>query len=136
MIDYQQLYEQERISKEELKASYDLLKYELDQIKKMIYGVRQERFIASEQNTAQLSLLMQAEEVQATSLTSAQKITYTRKGTQEVKPVIQPARTRLPDHLPRVQVIVEPAEKPQGATSIREEKTEELDYQPGHFFCP
>jgi transposase len=70
----------------------------------------------------------------ATNLTAAKKITYTRKGTKQTKPEIHPVRTKLPDHLPRVQVILEPEDKPLGATRLREEKTEELDYQPGHLF--
>jgi len=141
MIDYQQLYEQELVSKKELlevvehwKTSYQLLKYELDQVKKLIYGSRHERFTTAPQNPAQLSLDIQAEAVQATSLTSAQQISYTRKGTQQPKPSIAPVRTKLPDNLPRVPVILEPTAVPDGAVKIREEQTEELDYQPGHFF--
>ncbi len=159
MTDYQQLYEQEVASKVELvamvnqwKSAYDqlyvhhqqtseqhearlsMLSFELDQLKKMIYGSRHERFVTSEQNPAQLSLGIQAEPIQVTSLTSAQQITYTRKGTQQLKSFIHPVRTKLPDHLPRVQVVLEPADLPQGATRIREEQTEELDFQPGHFF--
>ena len=141
VIDYQQLYEQELVSKKELlevvehwKTSYQLLKYELDQVKKLIYGSRHERFTTAPQNPAQLSLDIQTEAVQATSLTSAQQISYTRKGTQHPKPSIAPVRTKLPDNLPRVPVILEPTAVPDGAVKIREEQTEELDFQPGHFF--
>ena len=159
MVDYQQLYEQERAGKAELvamvnqwKSAYDtlyvhhqqtsnqneqklsLLSFELDQLKKMIFGSRHERFAAIEQNPAQLTLDVQADEMNATNLTAARKITYTRKGTKQTKPEIHPVRTKLPDHLPRVQVILEPEDKPLGATRLREEKTEELDYQPGHLF--
>lgn len=100
----------------------------------MIFGSRHERFAAIEQNPAQLTLDVQADEMNATNLTAARKITYTRKGTKQTKPEIHPVRTKLPDHLPRVQVILEPEDKPLGATRLREEKTEELDYQPGHLF--
>ena len=100
VTDYQQLYEQELASKKELlevvehwKTSYQLLKYELDQVKKLIYGSRHERFTTTSQNAAQLSLDIQTETVQATSLTSAQQIKYTRKGTQQPKPSIAPVRT-------------------------------------------
>lgn len=134
MVDYQQLYEQERISKEEWKSSYEQLKHELDQLKRMIYGSRSERIIAHEPNPAQLSLSMQAEQIQATSVTAAQKITYTRKGTQEVKPDVHPVRSKLPDHLPRVEVRLEPGDKPEGAVWIKDEQTEELDFMPGYFF--
>lgn len=131
---YDELYVHHQQTSEQQEARLRMLAFEMEQLRKLIYGTRSERFVTDEPNTAQLSLMMQAEEVQATSLTASQKISYTRKGTQEVKPVIQPARTRLPDHLPRIQVILEPDDKPIGATSIREEKTEELDFQPGHFF--
>ena len=134
MIDYQKLYEQERASKQELLAMIDMLKHELNQLKKMIYGSRHERFTTTPQDPAQLSLDIQTERVQATPLTSAQQIQYTRKGTQQVKPSIHPVSTKLPDHLPRVPVVLEPADVPEGAVKIREEQTEELDFQPGHFF--
>ena len=83
VIDYQQLYEQELASKQELLALVDMLKHELAQLKKLIYGSRHERFTTAPQNAAQLSLDIQTETVQATSLTSAQQIKYTRKGTQQ-----------------------------------------------------
>jgi transposase len=141
VTDYQQLYErseavirEQSLIIEELKTDNTMIKHELDQLKKMIYGSRHERIPTSEQNPAQLSLAIEAEQVQTTTLTHAQKITYTRKGTQELKPAIHPVRTKLPDHLPRVQVILEPDFKPEGAVRLKEEQTEELDYQPGHFF--
>lgn len=56
VVDYQQLYEQELASKQELLALVDMLKHELDQLKKMIYGSRHERFTSVAQNPAQLSL--------------------------------------------------------------------------------
>ena len=134
VVDYQQLYEQELASKQELLALVDMLKHELDQLKKMIYGSRHERFTSVAQNPAQLSLDIQTEQIQATSLTSAQQISYTRKGTQQPKPSIQPVRTKLPDNLPRIPVVLEPVDLPEGAVKIREEQTEELDFEPGHFF--
>ena len=60
----------------------DMLKHELSQLKKMIYGSRDERFTSTPQDPAQLSMDIQTEQVQATPLTSAQQIQYTRKGTQ------------------------------------------------------
>jgi transposase len=141
VVDYQQLYEQGEVINrqqsliiDELKTENAIIRHELAQLKKMIFGSRHERFATTEQNPAQLTLDVQADEVNATHLSAAKKITYTRKGTKQAKPEIHPVRTKLPDHLPRVQVILEPDDKPLGAISIREEKTEELDFQPGHFF--
>ena len=134
MIDYQQLYEQERAGNEELRSSLALMKHELDQLKKMIFGSRKERFTTPEQDPSQLTLAMQAEQNESTSLSSAQKITYTRKGTRSAKPDIHPVRGKLPDHLPRVEVILEPDNLPDGAIRLNKEETEELDFQPGYFF--
>jgi transposase len=147
--NYQQLYEQEVALRKEITIQYESrldamkLEYEgrlammghrLEQMEKMIFGSRQERFTSVDQNPAQLSLAMQTDEVQATSLTAAQKISYTRKGTQEVKPSAPALRMKLPEHLERVIVVLEPAEKKEGAKRIDAEVTEELDYRPGHFF--
>ena len=134
MLDYQQLYEQERASNEELKASVTLLKHELDQLRKMIFGSRQERFIDDNANTSQLTLLMLAEEVQASPVTGAQKITYTRSNATTTKLAAQPVRMKLSDHLERQVIELEPLDKTDGAKKIGEEVTEELDYIPGHFF--
>lgn len=131
---YDELYVHHQQTSEQNEARLKMLAFEMEQLKKLIYGSRSERFATTEQNSAQLSLGMQSEQVHASSVTGAQKISYTRKGKQGVKPDIHPVRTKLPDHLPRVQVILEPDDKPLGAVSIREEKTEELDFQPGHFF--
>jgi transposase len=138
VVDYQQLYEQKVADSAEKEARYEarimMLEHELDQIKRMIFGSRQERFTPVDQHPAQLTLAMQADEVQATSLTAAQKISYTRKGTQEVKPSVPAVRMKLPDHLPRVDVVLEPEQKTDAAKWVREEVTEELDFHPGHFF--
>jgi hypothetical protein len=128
VTDYQQLYEQEVAVSAEKEARYEarimMLEHELEQIKKMIFGTRQERFIAVENNPAQLTLAMQAEEVQATSLSSAQKISYTRKGTQELKAAAPAVRMKLPDHLPRVDLVLEPEQKTDTAKKMSEEVTE------------
>jgi hypothetical protein len=141
VVDYKQLYEQSEVVNrqqsgiiEDLKTENTMIRHELDQLKKMIFGSRQARFAPMDQNPAQLSLAMQADEVQATSLTATLKISYTRKGTQEVKPSVPAVRMKLPEHLERVVVVLEPSEKKEGAKRINTEVTEELDYYPGHFF--
>ena len=67
--DYKELYEASilRIAK---------LESELAQLKKMIFGSRQERFVPLPSDHPQLSLGIEAEAV-ATSVVSTQKINYT-----------------------------------------------------------
>ncbi|MFN9783101.1 MAG: hypothetical protein ACK54A_07670 [Sphingobacteriales bacterium] len=78
MVDYQQLYEQGEVINQQqsliiddLKTENAIIRYELAQLKKMIFGSRHERFATTEQNPAQLTLGVQADEVNATHLSAA-----------------------------------------------------------------
>ena len=87
-IDYKELYEQSQLQLLELRQ-------QLDQLKKMIFGSRQERFAATDSNTSQLSLDIQAEPVEAISISDAKKITYIRTGTTlDQKPLVHPGLQR------------------------------------------
>ena len=61
-IDYKALYEQQFEANNQLQIEFIQLKQQLEQLKKMIFGSRQERFVAADVNPAQLSLGIQAEE--------------------------------------------------------------------------
>jgi len=64
--------------------------------------------------------------------TRVEEISYKRK-----KVTAKPAphgRHELPAHLPRHDLVIEPAEDTAGLAKIGEEITEELDYQPGSLF--
>ena len=66
--DYKALYEESQLVIAQLR-------HELDQLKKMIFGSRQERFIPGQSNDpSQLSMGLPAEQVVATSLIKAKKI--------------------------------------------------------------
>ncbi len=126
--DYKLLYEQSQ-------ATITALKHELDQLKKMIFGSKHERFIPSS-NTAveQLSLAIQAEAVAACSVTSAKKIEYTRTTTTVTAKKEHVGRMKLPEHLERNIIILEPEGVAEGAKMIGEEVTEELEYAPGKLY--
>ena len=126
--DYKALYEQAQLQIIQLQQ-------QLSQLQKMIFGSRQERFIPAAVNTTQLSLDIQAEPVAACSITSAQKISYTRTNiTVEPKPLIHPGRMKLPDSLRREEIIIEPAADITGCKKMGEEITEVLEYKPGELF--
>ena len=125
-LDYKALYDEQ-------KAINVALRHELDQLKKMIFGSRHERFVSSGNNPAQLTLDIAVEEVAACSVIAEKKIEYTR-ATVEQKPFIHPGRTKLPDHLRREKTVIEPAHIPEGAKKIGEEITEELEYVPGELY--
>lgn len=108
---------------------------ELNTLKKIIFGSRQERFIPSGLNTSQLSLDINADPVAACSVVSAKKISYTKSNiTVEQKPLQHPGRMKLPESLRREEIIIEPSADITGCKKMGEEITEVLEYQPGELF--
>ena len=69
-IDYKRLYDESQIRIVSLER-------QLNQLQKMIFGSRHERFVTTDQNPSQLSLDITAETVASCQVTSAQKISYT-----------------------------------------------------------
>ena len=127
-IDYRQVCETLQLENLQLKQ-------ELDQLKKIIFGSRQERFVPWDTNPSQLSLDIQAEEVAAVSLSDAKKITYVRTSSKaEQKPLVHPGRMKLPESLRREEIIIEPLVDVSGCKKMGEEITEVLEWQPGELF--
>lgn len=128
------LQKYENLSREELVFTVAKLHHELDQLKKLVFGSRHERFIA---NTApskdQLPLGLDVAEIPAVSV-STQKIEYTRTAPKPASSDTVSGRMKLPAHLPRTRVVITPEEDVSGMQAIGEEITEELDYTPGKFF--
>jgi transposase len=108
------------------------LRHELDQLRRLVFGSRHERFIA---NTPpeQLALDLTAETVQAAPV-PVQTIEYTRQQRKEKTEKVQTGRMKLPADLPREQVILEPEGDVSGLKKIGEEITEELERIPGRLF--
>jgi len=127
-IDYKVLYEASQLN-------IAALKHELDQLKKMIFGSRHERFIPSASNPSQLQFAIESEQVTKCSNIDAKRISYT-KTTAEITEVKKdhPGRMKLPEHLQRREIIIEPVNKNESCKKIGEEVTEELEYEPGKLF--
>lgn len=109
----------------DLKQENAYLKFELDRMKKLIFGSKKERF-TTEENPLQLSLFSNGEsaEVELPAI-EKQRISYERK-----TPKPHPGRNEIPDHLPVQEVIIEPEEDTTGLVKIGEERTETLEYTP------
>lgn len=134
-IDYKSLYEQKSEAYDALQATVAGLQQQLTQLQKMIFGSRHERFIPTASHTPQLSLDMQAEEVATCSLVEAKKISYTKTGVStEQKPLVHPGRMKLPEHLRREEILIEPREDITSLKKIGEQITEVLEWQPGELF--
>jgi len=108
---------------EQLKSENAWLKYQLAELKRLIYGAKSERFIAP--NPDQPTLFELPEEITAEK--PQQEITYTRSKPETKK---QPLRLELPAHLPRKTEIIEPEDLPEDAKKIGENITEVLEYEP------
>ncbi len=126
--DYKVLYEESQLVIVQLR-------HELDQLKKMIFGSRQERFIPGQStDPTQLSMGLPADQMVATSLLKAQKIEYTRVESVPSKPITtHQGRMKLPDHLERKEILVDVAGK-DGCREIGRDITEELEYEPGRLY--
>ncbi|MGK2862890.1 MAG: IS66 family transposase [Chitinophagaceae bacterium] len=124
-IDYKVLYEE---------SAFEIasLKRELSNLKRLIFSGKNERFIPVNGTPSQLSLDIQADGATECSVAKAQKIEYIRNTTEITKQ--HPGRTKLPDHLERREIIMEPVALTEGCKKIGEEITEELEYEPGKLF--
>ena len=104
-IDYKALYEQA-----ELKIA--ALAFELEKLKKMIFGSRHERFVTATENadSPQLTLDLDLETIKACKIMEASKVSYVRTKTEltENKPKAHPGRMKLPEHLRREVILVQP----------------------------
>ena len=135
-VDYKVLYEQSVQLHAEYTKKLDLqitaLQQELANLKRLIFGSKNERFIPEESSPSQLSLGIQTDAVAGCSVTKTQKIEYIRNTARVTKE--HPGRTKLPEHLERREIIIEPAQVTEGCKKIGEEITEELEYEPGKLF--
>src|SRR6266540_3733381 len=111
------------------------LKQQLDQLKKMIFGSRHERFIPSTANDPQLALDIQAESSASCSIVDAKRVSYIKTNvTVEQKPLTHPGRMKLPESLRREEIIIDPTEGITGCKKMGEEITEVLEYKPGELY--
>ena len=135
-IDYKTLYEESveryRILVNESSLKIAAFQHELDNLKRLIFGSKNERFIPVNSSPSQLSLDMQADAVAACSIVKTKQIEYTRNTTQVTKE--HPGRTKLPEHLERREIVIQPRHLSEGCKKIGEEITEELEYEPGKLF--
>ncbi len=114
---------------EELQSNYDGIRFELDQLKRLIFGSKSERFKPSTMDPEQLSLFdIPAEDIEP----QKEQITYSRKQPKAEKK--QPIRGAFSAHLPRVEQIMEVEDLPEGAKCIGKDESEYLEYKKAELF--
>jgi transposase len=130
-IDYKALYEQAEVK-------IASLAFELDKLRKMIFGSKHERFVAANGNeaTAQLALDLDLETIKACKITEASRVSYIRTKTEvrENQPKAHPGRMKLPEHLRREVILVQPDRDVTGLKKIGDEVSEVLDYVPAELY--
>lgn len=112
---------------QEQKEEIGQLKFQLDQLRKLIYGTKRSRFVPV-QDPSQGHLFTFSDEPFAEAADRTIR-TYERK-----KKSKHPGRNKLPDHLPVEEIYIEPEEDTSGMVKIGEEITETIDLQEAHAF--
>jgi transposase len=111
--------EKEQLAQENIK-----LHFELEHLKKLVFGQKRERFVP-EQDSNQGNLFATDEiETKQEAPVETKTIQYERKRYKNG----HPGRQALPDHLPVEEIIIEPEEDTTGMKKIGEERTETLTY--------
>jgi transposase len=137
-IDYKILYEQQLEKIAELNFKIEALTHQLEKLTKMLMGSKHERFMPADDNKTnlQLSLSLDADTVAECKITDATKVEYIRTKTEvtECKPKAHPGRMKLPEHLRREIIILQPDTDVTGLKKIGDEISEVLDYIPGELY--
>lgn len=115
------------------------LTHELNQLRKMIFGSRSERFAptaAEKAADAQLSLALDADTIAQCNITDGTKVSYIRTKAQltESPPKVHPGRMKLAEHLRREIILLQPDMDVTGLKKIGDEISEVLDYTPGELY--
>ncbi|MFO7863282.1 MAG: IS66 family transposase, partial [Salinivirgaceae bacterium] len=111
---------------QDLEIKVAQLQHQYEQLKRMIFGSKSERFIAEEDNNQLKFDFGETIEEKPVEEKPTEEVTYKRKKKSKGK---QPVRVPLPPHLPREKHILEPTDKKEGDRKIGETITEILEYQ-------
>jgi transposase len=103
------------------------LKSEIENLRRLIFGQKRERFVPTT-SSEQLSFVHPST---PTTAPKTEQITYTRNKPGKAAPH---GRKRLPAHLKRETIIIEPEADVTGLKKIGDAITEELEYKPGTLY--
>jgi len=102
------------------------LQHENDNLRRLIYGAKSERFVPTDSSQLPLFGMPAAEKPE----TEKETITFTRNKSSNSEKN-QPVRLALPANLPRVEQVIEPGEDLSQAKKIGEVISEYMEYTPG-----
>ncbi len=110
---------------QDLLEKFSSVKFELSQLKRLVFGSKRERFVSKGDN-GQMSLPFEVEALPEETEPPTEKIAFTRRKTNRKN---HHGRLPLPDHLPVEDIFIEPEEDTTGMKCIGQEVTEELEYE-------
>lgn len=129
---HQKLEEKYRALEASTAAQISQLTFQLEELKRMVFGAKSERFVPSK-NAAQLDLF-QTEKNMESPPVEAPRITIAEHERVKTKPKKKPVRLVLPAHLERKEVVLEPELDTEGMVKIGEQRSEVLHYTPADLF--
>ncbi len=115
--------------KASLESKVANMQFQIDQLTRLLFGVKRERFISNE-NHDQMELPFDVEQTKP-GPEKTEEISYTRKKKERKN---HPGRLPLPDHLPVEEIIIEPKEDTSGMKCIGKEVTDQLELVPAKLF--
>jgi transposase len=114
----------------ELKSDIARMQFQIDQMRRLLYGSKRERFISDKEDENQLTLPLDIE--QETEPEKEQEVvTYVREKSKRKN---HPGRLELPKHLPVEEIIIEPKEDTTGLRCIGKEVTDQLEMVPAKLY--
>jgi len=117
------------VKKRHLESENQYLQFRLNQLNRLIFGAKRERFVSNEIH-GQMSLPFEVKEKPAEEQ-EKETITYTREKKARKN---HPGRIPLPDHLPVKEIVLEPEEDTTGMKCIGKEVTDQLELVPAKLF--
>lgn len=125
-IEKQQL----ETEKQGLKSELQYMQFQLDQLRRLLYGSKREKFIPNVTH-GQMALPFEVPEIGQKQEEETEDINYTRRKKNRDN---HPGRLPLPDHLPVEEIILEPEESTEGMKYIGKEVTDQLELVPAKLF--
>ena len=107
-----------------------VLKYQIEQLKRLAFGQKRERFEHPDNKQLSLPFEMEPEAKKQLEQATTEKITYERRKTNPNHTGRQP----LPEHLPVEEVEIYPPGDLSEMTCIGKEVTDELEYAPARYY--